>query len=116
VGDEIKVIVRQYEGLFDIQDNLSGGKDEFQLSLKPSAYNLGISLRDIGEQTRHAIYGLEAQRIQRGRDEISVMIKSPISNRSTLNDLYNLPIRVKQANGGTKSIALKEIVLIVFKQ
>jgi len=112
VGDEIRIIVSQYDGLFDIQDNLSGGKDEFQLSLKPSAYNLGVTLRDIGEQTRHAIYGLEAQRIQRGRDEISVMIKSPISNRSTLNDLYNLPIRIKQASGETKSIPLKDVATI----
>ena len=108
VGEDIKGILANYDGLFDIQDNLSGGKDEFQLTLKPSAYNLGMSLREIGNQTRHALYGLETQRIQRGRDEISVMLKTPITNRSSLENLYNLPIRL--SNGST--IALNEVATI----
>lgn len=108
VGQQIKTLLGDYDGLFDIQDNLSGGKDEFQLTLKPSAYNLGLSLRDIGNQTRHALYGLETQRIQRGRDEISVMLKTPINSRSSLEDLYKLPLR--QSNGNT--IALSEVATI----
>jgi len=35
--DEIRQQLSTYKGLFDIQDNLSDGKDEFQLNLKPEA-------------------------------------------------------------------------------
>ena len=108
VADNIKEHLKTYPGLFDIQDNLSGGKDEFQLKLKPEAYNLGISLRDIGVQTRQAIFGLETQRIQRGRDEIRVMLRSPKENRSSLQSLYTLPIQL--SNGET--IALSEVATI----
>ncbi len=108
LGNDIKSLLNTYDGLFDIQDNLSGGKDEFQLTLKPSAYNLGVSLREIGTQTRHALYGLETQRIQRGRDEISVMLKTPLKNRSSLENLYNLPIRI----GNGETVALSQIATI----
>jgi len=108
VADKIKEHLKTYPGLFDIQDNLSGGKDEFQLKLKPQAYNLGISLRDIGRQARQALFGLESQRIQRGRDEIRVMLRFPKKNRSSLQDLYTLPI---QLNNG-ETIALSEVATI----
>lgn len=108
VGDQVKSILNEYNGLFDIKDNLSGGKDEFQLTLKPTAYNLGISLREIGNQTRHALYGLETQRIQRGRDEISVMLKTPIAKRSSLENLYNMQIRLPNND----TVALNEVATI----
>lgn len=108
VGDQIKEQLKVYDGLFDIQDNLSGGKDEFQINLKPAAYNLGITLGQIGSQVRQAFFGLETQKIQRGRDEISVMLRFPIENRSSLEDLYSLPIRL--SNGNT--VALSEVANI----
>ena len=108
VGDQIKENLKTYPGLFDIQDNLSGGKDEFQLKLKPQAYNLGVNLRDIGSQARQAIFGLETQRIQRGRDEIRVMLRFPKEKRSSLQDLYTLPI---QLNNG-ETVALSEVATI----
>ena len=107
-GEKVKTLLSNYPGLFDIQDNLSGGKDEFQIALKPSAYNLGVSLRQVGNQVRHALFGLETQRIQRGRDEISVMLKTPLSERSSLEGLYNLPIQLN--NGDT--VALSEVATI----
>lgn len=94
VGDKIKEQLKSYAGLFDIQDNLTRGKDEFQLTLKPTAYNLGVTLSQISSQVRQAFFGLETQRIQRGRDEIKVMLRFPIQDRSSLEDLYNLPIRL----------------------
>ena len=112
VGEDLKQVLAKYDGLFDIQDNLAGGKDEFQLSLKPTAYNLGISLRDIGNQTRHALFGLEAQRIQRGRHEISVMLKTPINNRASLESLYNMPIRLPNND----TVALNEVATITASQ
>lgn len=108
VSDLIKQQLQNYTGLYDIQDNLSGGKDEFEITLKPQAYNLGVTLREIALQTRQAFFGLEAQRIQRGRDEVRVMLRFPREERSSLQDLYALPIQL--ANGET--IALAELATI----
>ena len=108
VGDVLKEQLNTYDGLFDIQDNLSDGKDEFVITLKPAAYNLGLTLGQIGTQVRQAFFGLETQRIQRGRDEVSVMLRFPIENRSSLEDLYSLPVRLN--NGRT--IALSEVATI----
>ncbi|MGH1541034.1 MAG: efflux RND transporter permease subunit [Arenicella sp.] len=108
VGDQLKEQLKTYDGLFDIQDNLSGGKDEFQLKLKPEAYNLGINLQQIGSQVRQAFFGLQTQRIQRGRDEVRVMLRLPPEHRSSLKDLYSLPIQL----GNGSSVELAEVANI----
>jgi multidrug efflux pump subunit AcrB len=63
------------------------------LSLLPSAEPLGITLDDLSRQVRQAFYGAEAQRIQRGRDDIRVMVRFPRDHRTSLADLDNLRIR-----------------------
>lgn len=98
---------RQYPEVFDIQDSHADGKEEYQLSLKPEAYNLGISQQAIALQVRQAIYGLEAQRLQRERDEISVMLRYPPESRSSLEDLSNLPI-----SNGRSTIPLSDLATI----
>ncbi len=108
VGDVIREQLQTYPGIFDIQDSLSGGKDEFEINLKPEAYNLGISLNNIARQVRNAFFGTEAQRIQRGRDEVKVMVRYNLDDRSSLNDLYNLPIRLP--NGAM--VKLSEVATI----
>ncbi|MEC8330635.1 MAG: efflux RND transporter permease subunit, partial [Verrucomicrobiota bacterium] len=82
-----------YEGLFDIRDNYSSGKREIKLELKPSAQNLGLQQSDLGNQVRAAFYGVEAQRIQRGRDDIKVMVRYPKNERASVENLEELRIR-----------------------
>ncbi len=88
----------QYDGVFDISDSFKGGKDEIKLTILPAAETLGLTLDDLGDQVRQAFYGEEAQRIQRGRDDIRVMVRYPKSGRRSLADLANL--RIRTADGG----------------
>jgi multidrug efflux pump subunit AcrB len=69
-----------------------------KLSLLPSAEPLGITLEDLSRQVRQAFYGAEAQRIQRGRDDIRVMVRYPRDQRRSLSDLDNL--RIRAPDGG----------------
>ena len=108
VADVIKEQLRTYPDIFDIQDSNSGGKEEFTLDLKPEAYPLGITLSNIAQQVRQGFFGFEAQRIQRGRDEVRVMVRFPIEDRSSFEDLYNLPIST--ADGST--IPLSDLATI----
>jgi len=90
--------LKEYPTVYDIQDNYTGGKEEINIELKPNAYALGLSLADVAEQVRNGVFGFQAQRIQRGRNEIRVMVRYPIENRSAIEDLTQLPIKVRNSN------------------
>ncbi len=93
-AEKLKAKLRQYNGVYDISDSYRAGKQEIELSITPEAENLGLSLFDLGNQVRQAFYGAEAQRIQRGRDDIRVMVRYPAAERRSLGDLENMRIRV----------------------
>ena len=85
--------LRHYEGLYDIRNGVSNTTDEFHLDVLPEAESLGITRFDLGSQVRHAFYGAEAQRVQRGMDEIKVMVRYPKADRENVNALKNMYIR-----------------------
>jgi multidrug efflux pump subunit AcrB len=93
VADRLKLRLTEYSGVTDIADSFQDGKREVKLSLLPSAEPLGITLDDLSRQVRQAFYGAEAQRIQRGRDDVRVMVRYPLDRRRSLADLDNLRIR-----------------------
>jgi multidrug efflux pump subunit AcrB len=90
---DLKMELRSYPGVFDVGDSFLPGKKEIQLKLKPAARSLGLTLEDLARQVRHAFYGAEALRMQRGKDEIKVMIRYPASERRSLGHLENMRIR-----------------------
>lgn len=93
-AESIKAKLATYEGLFDIKDNYSSGKREIQLDINTSAQTLGLRQSDLGGQVRAAFYGVEAQRIQRGRDDIKVMVRYPFEERRSVENLEELRIRM----------------------
>ena len=97
-AEDVKQRLRQYAGVYEVSDSFRAGKEEMKLGIKPSAENLGLKLQDLGRQVRQAFYGEEAQRIQRGRDEIRVMVRYPRDERRSLGDLENM--RIRTPDGG----------------
>lgn len=93
ISEKIKERLKQYPGLFDIKDSFENGKEEIRLSIKPEAEILGLSQTELGRQVRDAFYGQEAQRIQRERDEIKVMVRYPKEQRESLESLRDMSIR-----------------------
>ncbi|WP_068544817.1 efflux RND transporter permease subunit [Thalassotalea crassostreae] len=90
---EVQQKLGEYDGVFDIRNSFSRGSNEIKLFIKPEAEVLGLTLSDLGRQVRQAFYGDEAQRIQRGRDEVKVMVRYPQVDRRSLSDLENMWIR-----------------------
>ncbi len=82
-----------YDGVFDIINSATAGGDEIKLRIKPEAEALGLTMSSLGRQVRQAFYGEEAQRIQRGKDELRVMVRYPIEERKSIADLENMRIR-----------------------
>jgi multidrug efflux pump subunit AcrB len=50
-------------------------------------------LNDLAQQARQAFFGAQAQRIQRGRDDIRVMVRYPRQERESLASLEDMHIR-----------------------
>jgi multidrug efflux pump subunit AcrB len=94
---DLQVHLSSFEGLYDIEDSYERANDEFELDLKPEAEYLGITASQLAQQVRTAFFGSEAQRIQRGRDEVRVMVRYPAAERRSLGSLQTMMIRT--ANG-----------------
>jgi multidrug efflux pump subunit AcrB len=92
-SERIKSRLSEYAGVFDVSDSFRGGKQELKLDILPSAEALGLTLADLGRQVRQAFYGEEAQRIQRDRDDVKVMVRYPASARRSLGDLEHMRVR-----------------------
>lgn len=92
VADKVKQRLTVYPALYDITDSLSDGKEELQLTLTNAAYALGLTRNDILTQVRSAYFGIQVQRIQRGRDDVRVMLKLPKSERQSIAGLQDLRI------------------------
>ena len=82
-----------YPGVLEISNDYRPGKMEIQLALKPAGRVLGITLADLARQVNQGFYGAEALRLQRGRDDVKVVIRYPEAERRSLGDLDNIRIR-----------------------
>ncbi|MGK0202708.1 MAG: multidrug efflux pump subunit AcrB, partial [Planctomycetota bacterium] len=94
---DVESELRAMPAIKDVTNSFRIGKRELELHIKPSAEALGLRQADLARQVRQAFYGEEAQRIQRGRDDVKVMVRYPESERKSLADLDNM--RIRTANG-----------------
>ena len=92
--DRLKDSVATYPGTTDVADSFLPGKKELKLSLTPEGRAVGLTLSDLARQVRAGFYGQEAQRIQRGRDDIRVMVRYPEEERRSLGDIERMRIRL----------------------
>jgi len=92
-AEELEEKLRHYDGLSDIRNGASDTRAEFHINILPQGEAMGLSRYDLGSQVRHAFYGAEAQRIQRGIDEIRVMVRYPKADRENVSSLNNMYIR-----------------------
>ena len=90
---DLKEKVATYPGVHDVKDTFDDGKPEIQLEITPEGEAAGFSRRDLAVNVRDAFYGREAQRVQRGRDEVKVMVRYPIEERGKLDTLRDMRIR-----------------------
>ena len=82
-----------YPGVFGVTDTHRGGKPEIKLALTKEGEGLGFTLQSLGRQVRQAFLGEESQRIQRGRDDVRVMVRYPTQDRRALASLESMRVR-----------------------
>ncbi len=104
--EDLKEALSKIGSLTDIQDGNVPGLNEVELTLKPKAINLGLTLGQIMQSVRQSFFGFEIQRLQRGSDEVKVWMRMEEEDRSSVSDLSNM--RYKTPSG--LSIPLSELV------
>ncbi|MBT8037816.1 MAG: efflux RND transporter permease subunit [Verrucomicrobiae bacterium] len=92
-ADEMKQVLATYQGVYDILDTFDSGKPEILYSITPEGQAAGLTKRDLAHNVRNAFYGREAQRVQRGRDEVRVMVRYPLDQRSSIETLREMRVR-----------------------
>ena len=98
VADDLKQVLATYPGVYDILDTFDSGKPEILYSITPEGQAADLNKLDLAQNVRDAFFGREAQRVQRGRDEVKVMVRYPIEERGSIDTLRDMRIRT---NDGT---------------
>ena len=96
---ELRAYMSTMPGIYEISDSLSPGKRHFEIQLTPAGKAAGLTPASLGRQLRANFNGAEVQRIQRGRDEIKVMVRYPTERRRSLSELASERI-IRPAGGG----------------
>ncbi|MFN0128020.1 MAG: efflux RND transporter permease subunit [Verrucomicrobiales bacterium] len=93
IAREIKDMLQVEPGIQAAWAAVNDGQDELELSLKPRAAELGLNQALLAREVRQAFFGEEAQRVQRGVDDLRVMVRLPKAERESLHTLDQLKIR-----------------------
>ncbi|WP_299337179.1 efflux RND transporter permease subunit [uncultured Psychroserpens sp.] len=110
--EELKQVLQENPLLKDVEDNDPAGIKEIRLELKESAYLLGLDLRTVMTQVRSGFFGAQAQRFQRGQDEIRVWVRYDRNNRASINDLDDM--RIQTPSG--ERVTLKDIAIYTIER
>jgi len=106
-GIHLAARLAEFSNVSDIDDGSAKGKHQRNIRILPPGRRMGLTSREVATQLRHAFYGVEAVKNQRGRDEVTVRARLPKSERGNETTLENL---ILQAPGG--EILLREAVEI----
>ncbi|UAM98201.1 efflux RND transporter permease subunit [Polaribacter litorisediminis] len=92
VKAELKEVLENNPLLKDVTDNDPAGIKEVRIKLKDKAYVLGVNLQTVMAQVRAGFFGFQAQRFQRGQDEIKVWVRYDKKDRSSIKNLDDMRI------------------------
>jgi multidrug efflux pump subunit AcrB len=109
---ELKTKLNSLKGIGDVNDSRQTSAKEVQFELKPLAYSLDLTLAEIASQVSYSFYGLEAQRILRDSEEVKVMVRYPLAQRSSVGHVDD--VMIKAPNGA--ELPLSELAVITLQE
>ena len=77
------------EAVHEVEDSQTPGRRRYDVQLTAAGVAAGLTPVAVADQLRDAFFGAEVQRVQRGRDEIKVMVRYPGERRRSLRDLLD---------------------------
>ncbi len=91
---ELQEYLSKNKNLKDVIDDDQMGKRDLVIKLNDQARALGLTTSDILREVRKGFFGLEAQRLQIGADEVRVWVRYNEGFRSSISNLENMRIRL----------------------
>ena len=92
--EELKSEYAAIPAMFEIQDSNNPGKRQYDVELTSAGLAAGLTPADVALQLRQSFYGEEVQRIQRGREELRVMVRYPENERQSAKAFFDVRIRL----------------------
>jgi multidrug efflux pump subunit AcrB len=94
VSEEVALALRDYSDLRNVENGYAAGKPQLDFHLLDEAQLFGLTSQELARQIRGSIFGVEAIREQRGRNELKVMVRLPKDQRVSEHHLENLQVRL----------------------
>ncbi len=107
-SEKLKTYLSSINGVHNPRDSLAEGLVELKVQPKPAAKSLGFDLQTLAVQIGYAYGGAEVHKIQRGDEELSVVVKRKEDQRNTIDDLLRSKIR----NGSGHWVSLASVASI----
>lgn len=80
-------------GVVEVDDGIERGKPQLDLRLTAAGRVAGLTAAELARQVRHAFFGAEARRQPRGRDELRVYVRLPLTERRREHSIETLMLR-----------------------
>ena len=90
--EEVKGFLATLPGVRDIRDDLVAGKEELRITLKPEGRTLGLDVRGIARQVQQGFQGVEASSIQRGDEDVPIVVRFPRDRRSHVDTVSRMKL------------------------
>ncbi|MEZ6234954.1 MAG: efflux RND transporter permease subunit [Phycisphaerales bacterium] len=89
---EIRKLLIDFEGVFDVSDDADTGQREARFVLRPGASELGFTQANLGEQIRGMVFGLEPYTFAGDREDIDVRVTIPVEDRRSLGQIESMHV------------------------
>lgn len=110
--DMVRQFLEERTDLKDVTDTDQLGVPEVMMELTPKAKFLGLSEAVVFNQIRKGFFGLEAQSVQRGDEEVKIWLRYDEADRKSLEDVKQMRLQLPNGN----SYAIEELATFQQKQ
>lgn len=83
----------QLSGVKDVANSFESGSPQWDIELNDLGRSLKLDASEVASQIRAALYGARALRQQRERNEVTVLVRLPLQERSFGSDIERLQVR-----------------------
>jgi len=92
-SEQLAAELEKFPNTSDIDDGFKPGKRQFDFTIRPEGQRLGLTAVEVARQVRSAFTGAVALRQQRGRNEVTVRVRLPESERRHEFNIENMLLR-----------------------
>lgn len=108
-AEELKQELANYRGVEDLDDDYDRGLREVQLRMRSTAESTGLRVGLLGMHVRNALFGSEARRLTRNREDVKIMVRYPERFRKNVYNVESMWIPADAPDGTRRWVPLSEV-------